>query len=228
MPYRRRTGMAGNVFHVLNRGVRRLVLFDQPRDYRAFLKASGEAQARVSIRCLAYCIMPNHFHFVFWPKTDHELSAFMAWLTATHSKRWHASRQTAGTGHVYQGRYKAFPVFADTHFLRVCRYVERNALRAGLVHRAEDWPWCSLAQRAGLRSPISLADWPVTRPPDWTDLVQLEVADETEDVRRSVKRSAPYGPDSWRIHVAGQLEVAHSLFPASRRRGRKGNLQLSV
>jgi hypothetical protein len=61
--------------------------------------------------------------------------------------------------------------------------VERNALRARLVMRAEDWPWCSLAQRAGRDAPISLAEWPVPQPPDWSDLVQLEVADETQDLR---------------------------------------------
>jgi putative transposase len=216
MPYRKRAGMGGVVFHVLNRGVRRLRLFDAHGDYRAFLKVFAEAQARIPVRCLAYCLMPNHFHLVMWPKTDTELSAFMAWLTATHSKRWHASRRTAGTGHVYQGRYKAFPVSSDTHFLRLCRYVERNPLRAGLVVRAEDWPWSSLAHRARRRSTIALAGWPVTRPPDWIDLVQLDVSDETQDLRRAVNRSSPYGPTSWCVQIAGELDSASSLAPIGR------------
>lgn len=213
--------MAGVVFHVLNRGVRRLRLFDQPGDYRAFLKVFGEAQERIPMRCLAYCLMPNHFHLVLWPRTDTEMPAFMAWLTATHSKRWHARRQTAGTGHVYQGRYKAFPVSSDVHLLRLCRYVERNALRAGLVARAEDWPWCSLAQRAGRRSTISLADWPVPRPADWSDLVQLDVAEETQDLRQAVSRSSPYGLEEWRVQVASQLQLVSSLAPVGRPRSRK-------
>jgi putative transposase len=216
MPYRLRTGTAGVVFHVLNRGVRRLQLFDRPEDYRAFLRVLGEAQARVPMRCLAYCLMPNHFHLVLWPRGDGELPAFMAWLTATHSKRWHAWRQTAGTGHVYQGRYKAFPVSSDTHFLRLCRYVERNALRAGLVSRAEDWPWTSLAQRAGRRSAVCLAAWPVARPPDWSDLVQLDVADETRALRLAVHRSSPYGPEDWRADIARQLKLASSLAAVGR------------
>jgi putative transposase len=216
MPYRQRTATAGIVFHVLNRGVRRLQLFDRPQDYRAFLKVFGEAQQRIPLRCLAYCLMPNHFHLVLWPKTDTEMSTFMAWLTATHSKRWHARKETAGTGHVYQGRYKAFPVSTDTHFLQVCRYVERNPLRAGLVARAEDWPWCSLADRARGRPAISLTDWPVARPPDWIDLVQLDVADETQDLRRAVSRSSPYGPEPWRLQVARRLHLASSLAPLGR------------
>ena len=221
MPYRGRIGAGGIVFHVLNRGVRRLRLFDRPGDYRAFLAVLREAQSRIPIRCLAYCLMPNHFHLVLWPRTDAELSAFMAWLTATHSKRWHAHRQTAGTGHVYQGRYKAFPVSGDTHFLQLCRYVERNAVRAGLVARAEDWPWSSLAQRAGDRSLISLADWPVPRPPDWSDLVALNVVEETQELRHAVCRNAPYGPDAWRVQIANQLQLTSSLAPTHRPRSRK-------
>jgi putative transposase len=224
VPYRRRVGTAGVVFHVLNRGVRRLQLFDRPGDYRAFLKVFREAQARIPMKCLAYCLMPNHFHLVLWPGTDTELSAFMAWLTATHSKRWHAWRRTAGTGHVYQGRYKAFPVSSDTHFLRLCRYVERNALRAGLVARAENWPWSSLAQRAGRRSLISLAEWPVARPPDWSDLVQLDAVEETHELRHAVSRSAPYGPEDWRVQIASQLQLTSSLAPVGRPRNRKEQL----
>jgi len=162
--------------------------------------------------------MPNHFHFVQWPCADDELSRFMAWLTGTHSKRWHAWRETAGTGHVYQGRYKSFPVSSDIHFLRLCRYVERNALRAGLVERAEDWPWSSLAQRAGRSAPVSLAEWPVVRPPDWHELVQLDVIDETQEVRQAIKRGSPYGPASWQSQIAAQLHLSSSLVPLGRPR----------
>jgi len=217
--------MAGVVFHVLNRGVRRLTLFDRSSDYLAFIKVFAEAQERIPMRCLAYCLMPNHFHLVLWPQTDSELPAFMAWLTTTHSKRWHAHRRTAGTGHVYQGRYKAFPVAGDTHFLRLCRYVERNPLRAGLVTRAEDWPWCSLAQRAGHKVPISLAEWPIPLPPDWSDLVQLDVAEETQDLRLAVCRSSPFGPKDWREQIAIRLQMESGLSPIGRPDSRKRQLQ---
>jgi len=216
VPYRKRLGTAGVVFHVLNRGVRRLQLFDRPGDYRGFMEVVAEAQCRVPIRCLAYCLMPNHFHFVLWPATDDELPDFMAWLTATHSKRWHAWRQTAGTGHVYQGRYKSFPVFSDAHLLAVCRYVERNALRAGIVQRAEDRPWGSLAQRVRQWSTVSLTEWPVPRPPEWIDFVQLDAAKETQDLRHAVRRSAPYGPEAWRVDIARQLGLTSSLMPMGR------------
>lgn len=216
MPYRRRIGTSGLVFHVLNRGVRRLQLFDTAGDYRAFLDVFAEAQTRTPITCLAYCVMPNHFHLVLRPSVDGQLSAFMAWLTTTHSKRWHAWRRTAGIGHVYQGRFKAFPVFCDTHYLTLCRYVERNALRANLVSRAEHWPWSSLAQYNGRPSSVVLDEWPVARPPDWNDLVQLDVHDETREIREALRRNAPYGPAGWRERMATQLGLGRTLAPIGR------------
>ena len=204
------------MFHVLNRGVRRLGLFDRPGDYRDFLQLVGEAQRRVPVRCLSYCVMPNHFHFVLWPQADGDLSRFMFWLTTTHSMRWHVWHGTSGTGHVYQGRFKAFPIQQDGHFLRVCRYVERNALRAGLVPRAEAWSWSSLAQRHGARLPIDLADWPVPRPDDWLDTVQTDPLEETQAIRQALIRSSPYGPEGWRECTAARLGLTKSLRPAGR------------
>lgn len=93
----------------------------------------------------------------------------MQWLTVTHARRWHAHRKSRGGGHVYQGRFKSFPVETDEHLLTVCRYVERNALRAGLTRRAELWQWGSLWRRErgpGLADGL-LAEWPVDWPRDW-------------------------------------------------------------
>src|SRR5271154_2443491 len=98
---------------------------------------SGERSPAVVVRhhmrLLAYCLMPNHFHVLLWPREDGDLSQFMRWLTVTHTQRWHAHHRTTGTGHLYQGRFKSFPVQSDEHFLTVCRYDERNALRANLI-----------------------------------------------------------------------------------------------
>ena len=97
------------------------------------------------MRLLTYCLVPNHFHLLLWPREDGDLSAFMRWLTMTHTQRWHAHHSTAGTRHVYQRRYKSFPVQSGEHLLTVCRYVERNALCANLVQRAEEWKSGSLS-----------------------------------------------------------------------------------
>jgi len=218
MPRRPQTSTGGIVFHVLNRGVRRMQLFDDSEDYCRFLQITGEAQKRTPVRCLSYCLMPNHFHMVLWPVEDGDLSKFMFWLLTTHSKHWHFRRGTAGTGHVYQDRFKSFPVFADGHFLRLCRYVERNALRGRLVHRAEDWPWSSLHQRLGHPRPVHLSNWPVERPPNWFTLVNEDASSETAEVRESIRRGTPMGPPAWRDSTVALLGLEKTAKPRGRPR----------
>jgi putative transposase len=138
--------------------------------------------------------MPNHFHLVMWPERADQLSKFMQWITATHTKRWHACHRSTGCGPLYQGRFKAFPVGSDRHFLTVCRYVERNALRAGLVDAAERWPWSSLAQRCENRNTVPLHEWPIPQPSNWREIVNgPEEELELSMLRACVRVSAGYG-----------------------------------
>ena len=196
--------MANLVFHVLNRAARRTRLFDTPQDYAAFLRILAEAQRRVPIRLLAYCVMPTHFHLVTWPRTDDELSRFMQWMTATHSKRWHAYRGTTGSGPLYQGRFSAFPVETTEYFFNVCRYVERNAVRAGIVSTAEEWPWSSFAQQCENRTDVHLDRWPIPQPVNWRLFVNAGESDRIlTRLRQSVRASAPYGSLRWCEDLGG-------------------------
>ena len=161
----------GFVYHVLNRAVARARIFDKSMDYAAFERVLKQADAFVPMRLLAYCILSNHWHLVLWPFHDGDLSEYLRWLTVTHTQRWHAHRHTAGTGALYQGRFKSFPVQADEHFLALCRYVERNPLRANLVKQAETWRWGSLWHRVHGTADRLLAPWPVAIPSVWVEHV---------------------------------------------------------
>ena len=145
MPRRSRCNSGGYVYHALNRAVRRATLFRKDGDYAAFEQVLREAKDWQPMRLLGYCLMPNHWHLVLWPEHDGDLSEFLRWLTVTHTQRYHAHYHTAGTGPLYQGRFKSFPVQEDEHLRTLLRYVERNALRAGLVRRAEDWRFAGSA-----------------------------------------------------------------------------------
>ena len=143
----KRVTAGGIVYHVLNRANARLRIFFEDSDYQAFENVLESAIDRFNMRLLGYVLMPNHWHLVVWPRNDGDLSRFVGWLTLTHTQRWHARRRNAGTGHLYQGRFKSFPVQEDQHLRIVCRYVERNPLRKGLVKHAQDWQWSSLWRR---------------------------------------------------------------------------------
>jgi putative transposase len=209
----------GLVYHVLNRANARRRIFEADGDYRAFEATLAEVQERIPMRILAWCLMPNHWHLLLWPRLDGDLSNYMRLLTLTHTQRWHAHRATAGTGHLYQGRFKSFAVQDDAHFLAVCRYVEGNALRANLVRRAEEWRWCSLwrACRGQADALPRIAAWPVERPVDWAVHVNQLASDrEVKDIRGCARRGTPYGQLPWVEEVAIRLGLECTL----RRRGR--------
>ncbi len=217
MPRRTRFSTGGYVFHVLNRAVGRTTLFESDADYQAVLTVMNEARGRVPIRLLSFCLMPNHWHPVLWPSGDNDLSEFMHWLTVTHTQRWHAFHATSGSGPLYQGRFKSFPVETDEHFYRLCRYVERNALRAQLVRRAEQWRWSSLWQLAADNHPVSLDAWPLPRRRQWIEYVNsMETKAELGALRAAVKRGCPFGSSEWRRRTATSLRLEKTLRPRGR------------
>jgi len=221
MPRNARQTPAGYVYRALNRATARLKLFRKPADYAAFLRVFDEALARHPIRVLGYCIMPTHWHVVLWPAADGELTAFLRWLTLTHSVRWHKHYHSTGSGHVYQNRFKAFAVAEDEHLLTVLRYVERNPLRAGLVRRAEDWPWSSLACRlaGGAVALRRLHPWPVAVAADWVRTVnEVQTAAELAALRLSVARGRPFGSEVWVQAVVQRLGLQSSIRPRGRPR----------
>jgi putative transposase len=219
-----RAAEGGWVYHVLNRANARLPIFERPEDFEAFERILAEGVERFGPRLLAYCLMKNHWHLLVWPAEDGLLSRFVGWVTLTHTQRWHAYQGTTGSGHLYQGRFKSFPVQEDEHFYSVCRYVERNALRAGLVKRAERWPWSSLwrATSGDKQARKMLSPWPVSRPRRWVDWVnEAQTEGELAAIRRCVQRGAPYGDDEWSERTARELELETTLRP--RGRPRKGS-----
>ena len=216
-----RAAVGGIIYHVWNRANGRQGIFEKPGDYEGFERVLIAAQERVAMRTLAYCVMPNHWHLVLWPRRDGDLSRFMTWVTLTHTQRWHAHHHSAGTGHLYQGRFKSFPVQSDEHFLNLCRYVERNPLRAGLVGRAEAWQWSSLWRRSQGRrqSQAWLSDWPVARPRNWVGWTNEPQTDaELEALRNCVARGQPYGTDGWVQRMVRRLNLEGTVRPRGRPR----------
>ena len=219
-----RTAVGGLVYHVLNRANGGIRLFEKAGDYEAFEQVMAEAHERVPMRILSYCLMPNHWHMVLWPREDGDLSEFVRWLTLTHTQRWHAHHHSAGAGHLYQGRFKSFVIQTDEHLLTVCRYVERNALRARLVERAEGWRWSSLWRRqfGDAEARALLSNWPLPRPRDWVARVNRpERKEELEALRGSVNKGRPFGSDEWVARTVKRLGLISTI--RLRGRPRKGS-----
>jgi len=218
MPRTARASTGGYTYHVLNRGNARATVFHKSGDYDAFLEVMSEATLRTPMRILAYCLMPNHFHLALWPREDGELSRWMHWLMTTHVSRYLRHHQS--TGHVWQGRFKAFPTQDDDHLLTVLRYIEGNPLRAGLVERAEAWPWSSLRWLASPeQAPVRLKPGTVPRGRLWVESVNAAATvRELETVRECVRRDRPFGAADWVVDTARALGLEYSLHSQGRPR----------
>ncbi|MDA1316344.1 MAG: transposase [Acidobacteria bacterium] len=221
MPRSKRICPAGEVFHVLNRAVARLTIFEKPADYDAFLRVLNETWQLVPLPIFAMAVMPNHWHFVVRPNTDEQVSDFFRRLSVMHTMRYHAHYKTAGTAHLYQGRFKSFPIQSDEHLLTVMRYVERNPVRANFVEQAEDWQWGSAYAR---QQPTDQRLWLATPddpplPRQWRSWVNKPQTDaEVKALRACIQRGLPFGDDRWIRSSTVRLSLESTTRPRGRPR----------
>jgi putative transposase len=203
------------VYHVLNRGNGRMRIFHKPEDFAAFERVLAEGLQRYPVELFTYCLMSNHWHLVVRPKTDKALGRLMGWVGVTHVRRYHEHYHSRGGGHLYQGRFKSFPVAEDEYFLALCRYVEANPLRAGLIAQAQEWRWGGLWRRTHKVEPddaMVLSPWPVERPRNWTARVNAKLGEaKLESLRECVNRGRPMGNESWVAETARRLGLEFTL-----------------
>ncbi len=223
MPRQKRDDRAGQIYHALNRGNLRQTIFKKDPDYEAFLNVLADGLERYSVEIFCFTLMPNHWHIILRPRQDGQMGRLLRWVTSTHTLRYHGHYQTRGGGHLYQSRFKSFPIQSDEHFFVACRYVERNPLRARLVKSAKDWRYGSLWRwnQPNEPDPPILSPWPLARLPNWNRRVDTPLsASELKAVRVCVQRGRPLGDEVWVEEVAERHGLWHTLRPAGRPRKR--------
>ena len=218
MPRPKRKCAGGIVYHVLNRANGRLRIFKKRADFEAFERILADGLERMPMRLCGYCIMPNHWHLLLWPVNDGDVSEFMQWVTVTHTQRWHAAHGTTGIGHVYQGRFKSFPVQSNEHYLTVLRYIESNPMRAGLVDDSRRWQYSSLAIRNGIeKESLAIDRGPVTLTKNWNRLVNLLPGKSVDaKLKNCIKRGKPFGNEKWIQITSQKLGLEMTLRPRGR------------
>lgn len=224
MPRQKRADEAGVIYHAINRGNARQTIFHKDEDYDAFLRVLAEGLAKYAVEVFSFTLMPNHWHLVLRPNQDGEMGRLLRWVTATHTLRHHAHYHTKGEGHLYQSRFKSFPVQDDAHFYVVCRYIERNPLRAKLVAWPEKWKYGSLYRWNQRSEPLPrvLSPWPIPRLRNWNARVATPLTtEELNDIRTCVQRGRPYGEDEWVEETAEKQGLWYTLRPIGRPRKTK-------
>jgi len=187
----------GVAHHVIQRGNRKQAIFFDDADRRAYLRLVGGACARYGTTCLAWCLMDNHVHLILVPATEDGLRAPLASAHTAYSQR--INRGWALSGHLFQGRFASYAM-DEAHLMVAARYVENNPVAAGLVGRAEAWPWSSarahVARHAdGLTDVAALG----AHVANWSAMLArgLEAADEEDAIERALRSGRPVGSPVW-------------------------------
>lgn len=207
--------------HVTQRGNRRQPVFFSDDDHAAYVELVAAACRRQSVRCVAWCVMPNHVHLILVPVTADGLRAALADAHRRYSRRINFAH--GWTGYLFQGRFASYPM-DEAHLMTAIRYVELNPVRAGLARRAEDWRWSSARAHVagepdGLTDPAALAG--VHR--NWRTMLRegLEAGDLDPDCEAAIERhqrtGRPWGDDAF----VRRLEQRTGRALAPRKPGRK-------
>ncbi|MEA3045548.1 MAG: REP-associated tyrosine transposase [Sphingomonadales bacterium] len=219
MPRPARLVVPGAPHHVVQRGNRKQALFFDDGDRRAYLKLLGDACARHETRCLAWCLMDNHVHLILVPAGADGLRAPLASAHTTFSQRINHARKLSG--HLFQGRFASYAM-DDAHLMVAARYIENNPVTAGIVGRADAWPWSSarahLSRRADGLTDIAALGAQVA---NWRAMLErgLEAADEDERIARALRSGRPLGGGAWLKALGERLDIPP--LPARPERPRK-------
>jgi REP-associated tyrosine transposase len=207
-----RVQFPGALYHVTARGDRRESIFEDDRDRQALLQVLGQALERFDATCFAYCLMPNHYHFVLETRRAN-LSRLMRHVNGVYTQR--CNRRHENVGHLFQGRFKAILVDRDAYLLEVCRYVDLNPVRAQLVKREQDWHWSSY------RAHVGLADGP-----QWLNSLalwrQLAHGDAPGRKRYAAFVAQGRGIRLWDEALKGQIYLGDERFLARAQSENKG------
>ncbi|HEY0131162.1 MAG TPA: transposase [Allosphingosinicella sp.] len=219
MPRPARIVLPGIAHHVVQRGNRRQRLFFDDGDRRAYLKLLAAALERHSTSCLGWCLMDNHVHLILLPVSADGLRAPLASVHTAYAQRVNRARELGG--HLFQGRFASYAM-DDAHLMVAARYVENNPVAAGMVGRAEAWPWSSATAHVegrgdGLTDVAALG----RHVPDWKAMLArgLEAGDEAERVELSLRTGRPLGSREWLRALAATYGIA--VDPPARGRPRR-------
>jgi putative transposase len=149
MPSRQIPLQVGNFYHIYNRGNNRQAIFFERENYIYFLRLIKQHLIGNNVDIVAYCLMPNHYHFLVYLR-DETLSDAMKSLSLSYTKA--INQRFNRSGVLFQGRFQSIHVTETDYLLHLARYIHLNPVKAGLVQQPEEWEFSSYLEYADLRS----------------------------------------------------------------------------
>jgi len=165
-------------------------------DYRYYLELVARSKDEVGVEILAYCLMPNHVHFVAVPQEEGGLAQLFREVHRRYTR--YINFREHWKGHLWQERFHSF-VMNEQYLLATVRYVERNPVEAKLCEKPEDWCWSSASAHLLGRDDHVVSVGPMlNRIADWRDYLSSRSAEEDSNVIRQFSSSGrPAGSDAF-------------------------------
>ncbi len=230
MPRQARVVIPNCPHHVLQRGHNKQVVFAEKTDYAYYLNNLLEAKQLFGVQVYAYCLMTNHVHLLLSPgeRTEH-LGRFMKFIAGRQTR--YVNKLEGRTGTLWEGRFKSSPVESEVYLLACCRYIERNPIRAKMVHVPSSYEWSSYQEKIGQREnrlidpdPIyqSLGETSQLRQRRYREFVeQSEDEKEWSPIRQAIQRGQLTGTERF----VDQVEKKIGLRVEWRGQGRPKNIK---
>ncbi len=196
--------IGGEIYHIINRGNRKMEVFHFDRDYEKFIALLFKGKEIAKVELYAFAIMPNHFHLILKPEGSEDISKYMQWISTSYVRFYNKIYKTSG--HLWQGRYKNFIVKKDNYFANLYSYVLQNPSRAKL----KNWKHTS---KNYINSGF------INKPPlDIPHGLQKISKTEMENIKQCIKRQSPYGDNSWQQKICKQYNLNSTIRPRGRPR----------
>lgn len=145
------TWLPGHTYHLYNRGARQITIFREEKNYRFVLTRIKKYIRQFNLTPIAYCLMPNHYHFLIRQNADHPAGLLPQRVFNSYTKAYNKHYQHSGT--LFESRYKAKHVDTAPYLRHLCRYIHANPVKDGIVTDPADWPYSNyldwIGQRAG-------------------------------------------------------------------------------
>jgi putative transposase len=149
MPYRKDDFRANHYYHVYNRGVDKQAIFFEEDHFSICLRLIFKYLPVCSVELFAWCLMPNHYHFILWTELENGISRFIQVVFNAYVQS--LNKRIERRGPLFEGRFKHVLVDEQTYLMQLIRYIHLNPVKAGLVQKPEEWAFSDYLEWMGKR-----------------------------------------------------------------------------
>ncbi|MFH1246143.1 MAG: transposase [Candidatus Omnitrophota bacterium] len=213
MPRIARIVAEGYPHHIIQRGNNRQAVFFDDEDKRFYLKLVKKYSRDCGSKVHAYCLMDNHVHMLFTPQRDNSLAKTMQKLSLRFTQ--HINRKYKRTGRLWECRFHSSLVDKESYLWSVCRYIERNPVRAKIVNKASQYEWSSANETH--KSDIIESIWDETQRREYIDYLNMEEdKEQIQIIRKHTYSGKPIGSAGFINHIAKILKLDLNTKPKGR------------